>query len=432
MRPFSLGLGNGKFLRRAGRPCPAIACERAVGAIRLFGATDGGAKVHHGLSIVAWPARRGHGFGQSADLTANLIQRALDSMIARDHSGDICIDHRGSLAERNRGDRSGRIFAQSGQGSQFRFGSGKAAAPDNFSGARNQVAGSGVIAKARPFGEDLFIVRSSERFDGRPALDETPKPRLHGGDRSLLKHHLAKPDGIGLRWSDPRRAPPWQVPRIGVIVCEKPGRGMSFVDELLCSTGGHEIAMAWSIQMAKPLRPESKVEAPRRGHARACGDLVGDIAGTSFKRFGFVQGAVVSRWPEIVGDRYAKVSTPESIRFPAGKKSGGTLTLNVEGAHAPLMQHLGPLIIERVNRFFGYEAISKLAFRQGRVSNAKPALKRPVAVDVPKELGEGLREIADPELRACLESLAAKLAGSRGVPDVDNLSTTTIPIIRSK
>ena len=55
----------------------------------------------------------------------------------------------------------------------------------------------------------------------------------------------------------------------------------------------------------------------------------------TFKRFGFVQGAVVSRWAEIVGERYAKVSTPESIRFPRGKKSGGTLTLNVEGAHAP-------------------------------------------------------------------------------------------------
>ena len=197
-------------------------------------------------------------------------------------------------------------------------------------------------------------------------------------------------------------------------------------------TGEHRFAMAWSIEMSKSSRPESKGDAPRRGHARACGDLVGDIAGTSFKRFGFVQGAVVSRWPEIVGERYAKVSTPESIRFPAGKKSGGTLTLTVEGAHAPLMQHLGPMIIERVNRFFGYEAISKLAFRQGRIAKAQPAPNRPAVVDVPKELGEGLREIADPELRACLESLAAKLAGSRGAPAVDKLSTITIPIIRSK
>ena len=103
--------------------------------------------------------------------------------------------------------------------------------------------------------------------------------------------------------------------------------------------------------------------------ARA-GDLVGEVGGMAFKRFGFVQSAVVSRWSEIVGERYAKVSSPESIRFPAGRKSAGVLTLLVEGAHAPLMQHLTPLIIERVNRFFGYEAVDRLVFRQGKLAGA--------------------------------------------------------------
>jgi len=190
--------------------------------------------------------------------------------------------------------------------------------------------------------------------------------------------------------------------------------------------------MAWSAAMAKSRRPESKDGAPRRGYARAAGELVGDIAGTTFKRFGFVQGAVVSRWAEIVGERYAKVSTPESIRFPAGKKSDGTLTLFVEGAHAPLIQHLAPLITERVNRFFGYEAIGKIAFRQGRSAKAAPKVERPQSAPVPKELGEGLRQIADPELRACLESLAGKLAGSRGVPSVQKESTIIPVISRSK
>jgi len=190
--------------------------------------------------------------------------------------------------------------------------------------------------------------------------------------------------------------------------------------------------MAWSLAMAKSLRPESANESPRRGHARSCGDLVADIAGTSFKRFGFMQGAVISRWAEIVGERYARVSTPESIRFPAGKKAGGTLTLAVEGAHAPLIQHLGPMIIERVNRFFGYEAVSQLAFRQGRAPKAEPKPQRPVAAAVPTELGEGLRQIADPELRTVLESLAGKLAGSRGAPAIDKIPPTPIPTIRSK
>ena len=98
-------------------------------------------------------------------------------------------------------------------------------------------------------------------------------------------------------------------------------------------------------------------DSERSCRPRSAGDLVGAVGGQSFRRFGFMQSAIVSRWSEIVGERYAKASSPESIRFPAGKKAGGALTLLVDGAHAPLIQHLTPMIVERVNRFFGYAAI---------------------------------------------------------------------------
>ena len=177
----------------------------------------------------------------------------------------------------------------------------------------------------------------------------------------------------------------------------------------------------------KPINDDS----PRRGSARAAGDLVGDIGGVAFKKFGFVQASVVSRWKEIVGDRYGQVSLPESIRFPAGKKAGGTLTLLVSGAHAPLIQHLGPMIIERVNRFFGYEAVAKVVFRQGRLPEAAPKQPRPGPAAVPNELGEGLRAIADPELRACLTSLAGHIGSTSGPPVVESVNEKPIPIIRS-
>lgn len=152
--------------------------------------------------------------------------------------------------------------------------------------------------------------------------------------------------------------------------------------------------------------------------ARAAGELTLGIGGVAFKRFGFVQGAVVSRWKEIVGERYARVSTPESIRFPAGRKIGGTLTLGVEGAHAPLLQHLAPMIVERVNRFFGYEAVAKVVFRHGARAAAEPVQARPQPAPVPQELGDGLREIADPELRTVLENLAGAIAGASGPPRI--------------
>jgi hypothetical protein len=166
----------------------------------------------------------------------------------------------------------------------------------------------------------------------------------------------------------------------------------------------------------------------RGGRARSAGELVGEIGGAAFKRFGFVQSSIVSRWAEIVGPRYAKVSSPESIRFPAGRRSAGVLTLLVQGAHAPLMQHLAPAIIERVNRFFGYSAVSRIAFRQGSPAPAPEKQKRPELRPVPRELGEGLRQIADPELRACLESLAARIAASNGPPEIEPSEADPIPL----
>ncbi|HET7709799.1 MAG TPA: DciA family protein [Sphingomicrobium sp.] len=172
---------------------------------------------------------------------------------------------------------------------------------------------------------------------------------------------------------------------------------------------------------------------PRSGRTRAAGDIIGDVGAVAFRRFGFMQHAVVSRWSEIVGERYGKVSSPESIRFPAGRKSGGALTLLVEGAHAPLIQHLAPLIIERVNRFFGYPAIDRIVFRQGKPAAPADRPKRPDLRPVPKEIGEGLRRIADPELRACLESLAARISETDGPPAVDVPRDNPIPVTtRSK
>jgi hypothetical protein len=160
---------------------------------------------------------------------------------------------------------------------------------------------------------------------------------------------------------------------------------------------------------------------------------VAEVGGQSFRRFGFVQSSIVSRWSEIVGERYAKVSSPESIRFPGGSRNGGALTLLVEGAHAPLIQHLAPIIIERVNRFFGHQAVNRVIFKQGRPAAPPPRPKRPELRPVPKELGEGLREIADPELRACLESLASQIAVSSGPPSFGSAEDAPLPeIIRSK
>ena len=173
---------------------------------------------------------------------------------------------------------------------------------------------------------------------------------------------------------------------------------------------------------------KAAAEPQRARRMRAMAELLPAAGGAAFRRFGFVQSSIVSRWKEIVGARYAAVSAPESIRFPVGKKSSGTLTLVVEGAHAPMLQHVAPAIQERVNQFFGYEAVAKIAIRQGlvqvekRKSRAAPPSLRPVTL--PLDMKDTLRDIADPELRLCLESLAHGLAAGDGAPAV-----AAIPVV---
>jgi hypothetical protein len=164
-----------------------------------------------------------------------------------------------------------------------------------------------------------------------------------------------------------------------------------------------------------PVRP---YERPRGGEARMVSDLVPEIGRAAFRKFGFVQSSVVSRWREIVGDRLADVTQPAMIRFPAGQKAGGTLHLTISGAHAPMLQHVAPDIIGAVNRFFGYAAVAQVRMTHGQVTPAAPVQPPAMLKPVPAELGDSLRDIGDPELRTVLERMAAGLATPTKLPRI--------------
>ena len=170
---------------------------------------------------------------------------------------------------------------------------------------------------------------------------------------------------------------------------------------------------------AKTAKPKLRVyERPRGGEARAISDLVPEIGRTAFRKFGFIQSSVVSRWREIVGEKLADVTQPAMIRFPVGQKAGGTLHLTISGAHAPMLQHVAPDLMAAVNRFFGYAAIAHVRMTHGQVTPA-PAVQPPAMLKpVPAELGDSLRDIGDPELRTVLERMAAGLGAAPKLPRI--------------
>ena len=164
----------------------------------------------------------------------------------------------------------------------------------------------------------------------------------------------------------------------------------------------------------KPVSPPPE----RSRRARQVSELVPSIGGQAFKRFGFTQSAIVERWAEIVGDRYARHSRPESLSFPRGQKDGGTLKIAVTGALAPMIKHVEPQVIERVNRVLGYAAVAKIMLRHADMEPAARRAEAAVPTELSMETRSTLRDIADPDLRASLESLAQALSASKGPPIV--------------
>lgn len=163
-------------------------------------------------------------------------------------------------------------------------------------------------------------------------------------------------------------------------------------------------------------------EGERRGGARRLADLVPAVGDLAFRKFGFVQSALITRWPEIAGDRIARVTQPQGLRFARGTKAEGTLKLTVTSAAAPMVQHLTGDVIASVNRFFGYRAVARIDLVQGVVERCRPAPSRKaqpaLAPSRPVSGGDGIRAVADPELRAVLEGLAASLATHSDPPKI--------------
>jgi hypothetical protein len=157
------------------------------------------------------------------------------------------------------------------------------------------------------------------------------------------------------------------------------------------------------------------VNKPRRNQGRPLADLVGNALQSAFKRQGFAAVDIISHWEDIVGPELASRTEPLRLVWPRREDpfSTGTLTVRVEGAYALELQHLTPVVIERVNRYFGWACVGRIAIRQGPVTRKarKPGLPLEPPAEVVAEVKEGLGEFEDEELKASLARLGAMVMG---------------------
>jgi hypothetical protein len=96
------------------------------------------------------------------------------------------------------------------------------------------------------------------------------------------------------------------------------------------------------------------------------------IAGAALTRHGFAYADLLGAWPEIAGPELSAHCSPEKLSMPRDGQNGGVLTLRARPGRALDVQYAGPVIVERVNRFCGFAAISAVKVLQGELP-ASPA-----------------------------------------------------------
>ncbi len=68
-------------------------------------------------------------------------------------------------------------------------------------------------------------------------------------------------------------------------------------------------------------------------------------------------------WNEIAKN-YSKISFPNKVKFENKQTKNGILILNVQQGFGPELQMIMPKLLNKINDFLGYKAISKIKIKQ--------------------------------------------------------------------
>jgi hypothetical protein len=153
---------------------------------------------------------------------------------------------------------------------------------------------------------------------------------------------------------------------------------------------------------------------PGRISAKPLSVLLSDVFSDAYAKQGFAARELVTRWAEIAGPEISAHSEPLKMQWPrpveGQPQEPATLVLRVEGPMALEIQHSSDAILQRVNRFFGWSAVGKLALRQAPLSRRdRPARPRPPDPNEVAEVEKTLSSVEDAELRAALARLGAAI-----------------------
>ena len=157
----------------------------------------------------------------------------------------------------------------------------------------------------------------------------------------------------------------------------------------------------------------------RRSYARPLADLISGTLDPLLAKQGFGAADIVLNWDEIAGERLAAVTEPIKLQWPTraplrspdAPAEPATLILRVVGAFALEVQHLAPVLCERVNAHLGWRCIGRIAIRQGPLERLRKPRRAALRIDpaAAERAHSETQGIEDEGLRRALDRLGSRI-----------------------
>lgn len=149
-------------------------------------------------------------------------------------------------------------------------------------------------------------------------------------------------------------------------------------------------------------------------------NIISPFAKKVLGKRGFVEVDIITNWDNIVGEELAKSTIPQKIDFTKDQRSNGTLYIQtISGAFALELKHKEKIVIEKINSYFGYNAVSKLKIIQNSSSfntlfdckEEENTIKHLVSKKQETYINEMTKDLENPKLKEILTKLGYSIAG---------------------
>lgn len=135
-------------------------------------------------------------------------------------------------------------------------------------------------------------------------------------------------------------------------------------------------------------------------------------------------GAILHDWQKIVGDKIASLTCPQKLVFRNDKRTGGMLSLLAATGSGPLIQQISPMILERINTYFGYNAVANLKIQQGFLP---PKPQEETTSEIPSSeiiawVDQNVNHVENEVLKSALQGLGQSLMNSQATKNLEKIS----------